>query len=216
MPVNKKTMTLVAMAVAIVGGLLAVAVNHANERRFRALEREVRTTAAERDQSEGAEASRRPIVIWAPPPSLPPQPVPAAATTAANDPPPAEPRIPSEAEYAVSVNTAFSEEVRDVSWAQDTERSISASLRGVAGTSVVETVECRRNLCRASLRHPDQEKFSEFIDRIIARANETWTGEVYSYREAVGSDGAVQSTMYFGKPGASIHSLALAEIGAAP
>ena len=119
--------------------------------------------------------------------------------------------VVSEEEYYFKVGLAFSAETKDAVWARETEYTLNAALSALVETSTVDALECRQSLCRATLRHNDQEKFSAFIDRMVARATDTWTGEITWYRDSVANDGAVQSTVYFGKPGVSINGLALAQ-----
>jgi hypothetical protein len=200
----------------ILGGLGAigalVAAHRANERRFRALEHELRVATQAREQAPAAastEAVPRPVFVFAPPAAASPQTIGEAEKPDVSKPAPnseADDRV-READQAAYVSMVFSQEAADPSWARDTERSIGNSLRGLADNSSLQGIECRRSLCKANLRHPDQTKFSDFVDRVVAHANDLWTGPIYSHRDAVGEDGVVQNTIYFGKQGTSIPSL---------
>jgi hypothetical protein len=204
-----KRVTLVLVGVGVASAL--VAAYRANERRFRMLEHEMRSVAEETRQNVAGEVSRRPVVVWSPAPAAAPAAAPAPAST-----PGAEQQATAstgeaaaaitEAEQAAHVDLVFSQETTDGAWASETERAIGASLRGLTETSTLAALECRRSLCKANLRHPDQTKFSAFLDRVVARADEVWTGPLYSNRDSVGPDGVVQNTIYFAKQGHSIPS----------
>jgi hypothetical protein len=101
----------------------------------------------------------------------------------------------------------FAQETPDAGWARESERAIGDSLRRLAESSAVEALECRRSLCKAALRHPDQTKFSDFLDRVVAHANDVWTGPIYSHRDSVGADGVIQNTIYFAKQGQAMPTL---------
>jgi hypothetical protein len=178
----------------------------ANERRFRALEQRMRAVAEEARQT-AADRSPTPIVV-VPAPAAPSsaaltaQTEPAAAAGSENQ--TATPPPISDADQAAHVWTVFSQEGIDSAWAKQTEGAIGTPLRAIVESSSLDGLECRRTLCRASVRHQDQAKFSAFLDRVLAHANELWTGPVYSLRESVSPDGAIQNTIYFAKPGEEI------------
>jgi hypothetical protein len=178
-----------------------VVINRANERRLRALEQQVRAVAD--DAREAADRSPPPIVVLPTPAAMPAPatPEPTAARSPENQ---SEAPVVTEAEQAAYVGTVFSQETIDTSWAKQTERSIGASLRAITESSSLDGLECHRTLCRANLRHQDQAKLGAFHDRLAAHANELWTGPIYSHRDSVGPDGAVQNTIYFAKPGEEI------------
>jgi hypothetical protein len=215
-PSHRKTVAvLIALALGAIA-MIAVRAQRAQDQRIKALERELRTMAGR--QQRGGEVSspatgfgawtneKTPVLpaIVGPAPSASPAP------SAANEAPPAtaEAGMPDD-EYAASVAAAFTVEPRDATWASGAERAISESLRSIGDDGLLENLECRENLCKASLRHRDASGFSEFLDRMMARANETWTGEIFSYREPGDDNGVVDNTLYFAKPGQSIHALAL-------
>jgi hypothetical protein len=202
--------SLIGVGVAV---LFASAAHRTNEQRLQSLEREMKASAA-----RNAVPVTRPAP-WTPPESSPPtitsspdRPTEARAAEVGSNPgPDAPPEIGGEEEYYFKVDAAFSEETADPAWAKETERNLNKALLEVAETSIVDTIECRQSLCKASLRHTDQDKFSAFTDRLVAHANGMWTGEISWHRDSVSDAGAVQSTLYFGKPGVSINELALAQ-----
>ena len=185
-----------------------VAAYRANERRFRALQEEMRAL----EESRRGEASRPVFVMAAPttptaaPREAPAVPERAPAASADESAGPGKGRGITAEEQAAHVGMVFSQEAIDSGWAQQTERSIGGSLRSLTESSTLANLECRKTLCRASLRHPDETKLSDFLDRVSARANELWTGPIYAHRDAVGADGVVQNTIYFAKQGSSIPS----------
>jgi hypothetical protein len=197
----------------ILAGIAVVAVvvifHRANERRFSALSREMRAVAEQSRQSGASQASR-PVHVLAASHGMPPTPQATAspeepAASDADD-PANQPRGQNitEEEQAAYVGMVFSDETSDSAWALQAERAIGGSLRSLAESSTLDSVECRRTLCKASLRHGDQAKFSGFLDRVVEKANELWTGPILSHREAVGADGVIENTIYFAKPGHSI------------
>lgn len=193
--------------------LVASAAHRTNEQRLQSLEREMKAAAA-----RNAVPVTRPAP-WASPEPSPPRVAPSAdrptETVAAEDGSDrgldAPPEIGGEEEYYFKVDAAFSGETADPAWARETEQNLSKALREVAETSIVDAIECRQSLCKANLRHTDQDKFSAFTDRLVARANGMWTGEITWHRDSESDTGPVQSTLYFGKPGVSINQLALAQ-----
>jgi hypothetical protein len=216
---NLRKAIVVGVGVGIVGagGWWASTVHGANERRLRTLERELEARTEERsDVSVARVAAATPA--WRPSPELAPirdaelgEAAPEAKK--ASDPPPVDPasEITSEEEYYFKVGVAFSAEPQDAAWARETEYTLNKALSEVAEMSTAGKLECRQSLCRASLEYADQEKFGAFIDRMVGRANEIWTGEITWHRDSVGDDGAVRGTIYFGRPGVSINALALAQ-----
>jgi hypothetical protein len=219
MNARKVTFALVSMACVGVALWMAAAAHRAQQRRIHALESEmkamaaqVRNDAAITRRAEWIQAQRS-APTGAPPPDpvVQEQPVPEAPEVAPD--PGVDPasEITSQEEYYAKVGLAFSAEPMDAAWARNTEYALRNTLSELAETSTVDSLECRQSLCKADVQHVDQEKFSAFIDRTIASARETWSGEIAWYRDSVTSDGAVHSTMYFGKPGISINQLAFAQ-----
>ena len=204
--------TLLSILVGIGALALMVTAYRANERRFLALRKEMRAVAEESRQ-RGEREVVLPAYALAAPAVVPNSPIPAPpppespAGSDADDPT----RQPTgqgvtEEDLAVHVDVAFSEETSDSAWARQAERSIDAALRSIARSSTLENVECRATLCKASLRHPDEKKFGEFLDRLSLAAHELWTGAFYGYRESIGADGVVRNALYFAKQGHSIPS----------
>jgi hypothetical protein len=196
-------------------GLFFAAAHRASERRFRELEQQLRTMAEEQQQSAKDEAFRRPVIVWPSTPTPDSQPAPAApavptaAPTSSAGSEQGSSATITQAEYVSKIGHAFSKEAPDPDWARQTEQAIGGSLRSVADASAIGAIECRRSLCKASLRHADSSKLADFNDRFLARMNELWTGEFYASRDSMNDEGPVQTTMYFAKPGFSIHALAL-------
>ncbi|HEY8943398.1 MAG TPA: hypothetical protein VIM73_04005 [Polyangiaceae bacterium] len=218
MDLRKVILVAVGGAVAGVGGWWATSMHKSNEQRLRTLEQEMETklSAARTNalvvHANAATPVRRPSPALAP---IRDAELGEAAPEArkASDPAPVDPasEITSEEEYYFKVGMAFSAETQDPAWARETEYTLNKALSEVAETSTAGKLECRQSLCRVSLEYADQEKFSAFIDRMVGRANEIWTGEITWHRDSVGDDGAVRSTIYFGRPGVSINALALAQ-----
>jgi hypothetical protein len=219
MKVGKVAFALVSVMCAGVMVWMAATAQRAQQRRIHALESEMKAMAT-RVQNDEAITRRaewiqaqRSAPTGAPPPdsAVREQPLPEAPEVAPD--PAVDPasEITSQEEYYAKVGVAFSAEPMDAAWARDTEYALRNTLSELAETSTVDSLECRQSLCKADVQHVDQEKFSAFIDRTIASARETWRGEITWYRDSVTSNGAVRSTMYFGKPGVSISHLAFAQ-----
>jgi hypothetical protein len=216
---KKGTIALVATTCLGVATWMAAAAHRGQQQRLRALESEMKTMA-ERVRDDAATARRAERAQWA---RSAPVATPAAEPAAKEDPAPTAPEVTrdpavnpaaeirSTEEYYEKVAMAFSSETTDGAWARENEYDLRKALSELAETSSVQSLECRQTLCKADVQHVDQEKFSAFIDRTIAKATAMWKGEISWYRDSTTDDGAVHSTLYFGKPGVSINQLALAQ-----
>lgn len=109
---------------------------------------------------------------------------------------------PSLEEQMNQVESAFELQPVDMGWARATQGELSQQLGKQLGTSVLESLECRENLCKAHLRHQDAAAHSAFIDRLIGNANDVWKGAIVYYRDiGTAQDDRVGMSIYFAKEG---------------
>jgi hypothetical protein len=102
---------------------------------------------------------------------------------------------------AARVDASFALQQVDPVWAHDAERTIGKALSQSVGTAAMESLECKKTMCKARFRHDDQEQLTNFLDKLVGSSEAVWKGEIYSYRDPAGADGVVRNSIYFWKEG---------------
>jgi hypothetical protein len=201
----------IALGTGVVAALFVV--HRSNERRMQQLEHQLRATMDQQASlgDETAASERRQVAALA------------ASLTAASRTPAAPISQPIAAESpgadesstqqeaakkeitpevrAARVDASFALQQVDPVWAHDTERTIGKALAQSVGTASLESLECKKTMCKARFRHDDQEHLTSFLDKLVGSSESVWKGEIYSYRDAAGADGVVRNSIYFWKEG---------------
>jgi len=117
--------------------------------------------------------------------------------------PPRTVRPPTEAEFVAQLETKFQAEVRDPAWS---EQAIATATRALANDllpsgSRVESVDCRRNLCRVESSHDNMAAFKSFVESsLLSRQKKLWNG-AFSAEVIAQSESGVQALTFITREG---------------
>lgn len=106
----------------------------------------------------------------------------------------------SPADQNAYLSTVFDEQTIDRGWALESETNLEGKILLASGDSALSGVECRADLCKAQLRHPDKSEFDGFLDRLFEKSHELWAGEI-SYFGEDAEEGGMINTIYFARVG---------------
>ncbi len=201
------------LAVAGALGLVLFLLQRANDAKLRALESELHSvSSAGQEATAAAERAERvvPALVRqmaapqpspaAAPPSSAPAPDPSGAST--DDPTGVERARAFREKEAAYLEAAYQHQNVDAAWASPSRTAISNAITPQLGTSTLESIDCRANLCKASFSHVDAEGYTGFVDRFVANARDVWKWAIQLHRDpTVEGEAGVRNAIYFAREG---------------
>ncbi len=103
-----------------------------------------------------------------------------------DDPAESRPEVPSRVigpeEVTQHIETTFYSEAMDTAWAREVRQGLQEKLASLLSKgSSIGSLECHSSLCRIELRHPDEEQYQQFMQR-MAQGGTFWKGASMTYR----------------------------------
>jgi hypothetical protein len=105
---------------------------------------------------------------------------------------------PTPQQQVSAVDHAYQQQTRDQGWANQSEPVIRANLKDIAGDkSVIDSIECRESLCKASVIHHGEDGFFSFSNGVMGKMK--WQGANMFMRGKDLPSGDIESVMFFAK-----------------
>ncbi|HYO57223.1 hypothetical protein [Archangium sp.] len=96
--------------------------------------------------------------------------------------PEASSRVVSPEEVTQHIETTFEGEAMDTAWARGVRQGLQEKLAPLLSKgSSIGSLECHTSLCRIELRHPDEEQYQQFMQR-MTQGGTFWKGASMTYR----------------------------------
>jgi hypothetical protein len=103
------------------------------------------------------------------------------------------------------METTFTSQRIDASWARDSVRSLRAALESNASSgSGVRDIECRESLCRVETWHSEPVEFLKFGEAHFHGPDAAWSGPVFAAQQNIDRDGKIMAVAYLAREGTDL------------
>ncbi len=118
---------------------------------------------------------------------------------------PVAPPPVSKADMISRMETTFTSQRIDASWARDSVRSLRAALESNASSgSGVRDIECRESLCRVETWHSEPVEFLKFGEAHFHGPDAAWSGPVFAAQQNIDRDGKIMAVAYLAREGTDL------------